>query len=49
MEAAGDLLILRATAPDEASLEQSARYAFAVLLDLTERAVGHALPMKLDY
>jgi hypothetical protein len=39
----------RDTAPDDASLEQSARYGFAVLLDLTERAVGHDLPMKLDY
>jgi hypothetical protein len=34
---------------DDAPLEQSARYAFAVLLDLVGRAVLHRLPMKLDY
>jgi hypothetical protein len=33
----------------EAPLELCARYAFAVLLDLTRRAVEHKLPMKLDY
>ena len=34
---------------DDAPLEQNARYAFAVLLDLAQRAVEHRLPMKLDY
>jgi hypothetical protein len=34
---------------DEAPLELCARYAFAVLLDLAQRAVEHKLPMKLDY
>jgi hypothetical protein len=33
----------------DAPLEQAARYAFAVLLDLSQRAVRHRLPMKLDY
>jgi hypothetical protein len=33
----------------DAPLEQNARYAFAVLLDLTRRAVEHRLAMKLDY
>ncbi len=34
---------------DDAPLEQSARYAFAVLRDLSERAVQQRSPMKLDY
>ena len=34
---------------EDAPLEQSARYAFAVLLDLAQKAVEHRLPMKLDY
>jgi hypothetical protein len=34
---------------DDAPLEQSAHYAFSVLLDLVQRAVDHRLPMKLDY
>jgi hypothetical protein len=34
---------------DNAPLEQSARYAFAVLIDLVGLSVGHRLPMKLDY
>jgi hypothetical protein len=34
---------------DNAPLEQNARYAFAVLLDLAERSVELRLPMKLDY
>ena len=34
---------------DNAALEQSARYAYAVLLDLAERSVELRLPMKLDY
>lgn len=34
---------------DEAPLEQSARCAFALLLDLARRAGEHRLPMKLDY
>ena len=33
----------------DASLEQRARYAFAVLSELVEQAVEHGLPMKLDY
>ena len=33
----------------EASLEQRARYAFAVMTDLVRQAVDHGLPMKLDY
>ena len=32
-----------------APLEQSARYAFAVLIELVGLAVAHRLPMKLDY
>ena len=34
---------------DNAPLEQNARYAFSVLLDLAERSVELRLPMKLDY
>jgi hypothetical protein len=34
---------------DDAPLELCARYAFAVLLGLAQRAVEHKLPMKLDY
>ena len=34
---------------DNAPLEQNARCAFAVLLDLAERSVELRLPMKLDY
>jgi hypothetical protein len=34
---------------DNAPLEQSARYAYAVLLDLAERSVELRLPMKLDH
>jgi hypothetical protein len=34
---------------DEAPLEQSARHAFAVLLELASQAVEQRLPMKLDY
>jgi hypothetical protein len=34
---------------DEAPLEQNARHAFAVLLELASQAVEHRLPMKLDY
>ena len=34
---------------DNAPLEQNARYAFAVLLDLAERSVELKLPMKLDH
>ena len=33
----------------EASLEQRACYAFAVMTDLVRQAVDHGLPMKLDY
>lgn len=32
-----------------APLEQNARYAYAVLLDLAERSVERRLPMKLDH
>ena len=35
--------------PDTASVEDNARHAFAVLLDLTDRAVEHRLPMKVGY
>ena len=35
--------------PDTASLEDNARLAFAVLLDLVDRAVEHRLPMKVGY
>lgn len=31
------------------SLEARARYGFAVMADLVQRAVDHRLPMKLDY
>jgi hypothetical protein len=34
---------------DNGPLEQSARYAYAVLLDLAERSVELRLPMKLDH
>jgi hypothetical protein len=39
----------RAAPADNAPLDQSARYAYAVLLDLAERSVELRLPMKLDY
>ena len=35
--------------PDTASVEENARHAFAVLLDLADRAVEHRLPMKVGY
>jgi hypothetical protein len=35
--------------PDDAVLELKARYAFAILDDLVRQAVGHRLPIKLDY
>ncbi len=35
--------------PDTASVEENARHAFAVLLDLADRALEHRLPMKVDY
>ena len=36
--------------PDDAApLELKARYAFAVMTDLTAKAVEHRLPMKLDF
>ena len=34
---------------DSASIELNARYAFAVMTDLAAKAVGHRLPMKLDF
>ncbi len=34
---------------DDTPLELRARYAFAVLVDLAQKAVDHRLPMKLDY
>lgn len=34
---------------DDAPLEHNARHAFAVLLDLVERAIDRRLPMKLDH
>jgi hypothetical protein len=39
----------RDSAEFEAPLEVSARFAFAVFLELSELAVQHRLPMKLDY
>lgn len=50
-KAAGDIVAGWAREPpaDDAPLEQSAHFAFAVLLDLSQRAVEHCLPMKLDY
>jgi hypothetical protein len=39
----------RAPLAEDAPLELSARYAFAVLRDLVQRAVEHKVPMKLDY
>jgi hypothetical protein len=50
-KAAGDIVAGWGRGPlaDNAPLEQSARYAFAVLLDLAQRAVEHGLPIKLDY
>jgi hypothetical protein len=35
--------------PNDAPLELRARYAFAVLADLSRTAVEHRLPMKLDF
>lgn len=35
--------------PQDGSLEAKARYAFAVLLDLVQRAGEYRLPMKLDF
>ncbi len=35
--------------PDTASVEDNARHAFAVLLDLTDRAIEHRLPMRAGY
>jgi hypothetical protein len=35
--------------PRDAALEAQARYAFAVLNDLAAKAVGHGLPIKLDF
>ena len=35
--------------PVNAAFEQSARYGFAVLFDLAQRAVERRLPMKLDH
>jgi hypothetical protein len=48
---AGDIVAgwRREPLADDAPLELSARYAFAVLHDLARRAVEHRLPMKLDY
>ncbi len=34
---------------DDMPLEPRARYAFAVLVDLAQKAIDHRLPMKLDY
>jgi hypothetical protein len=34
---------------DDAALALCARYAFAILLDLSREAAEHRLPMKLDY
>lgn len=39
----------RKSPAEGASLDQCARYAFAVLSDLVEQAVERRLPMKLDY
>ena len=39
----------RAPTADEAPLEPRARHAFAVLAALAKQAVGHRLPMKLDF
>jgi hypothetical protein len=39
----------RAPLSDDAPLELRARYAFAVLVDLAQKAVDKRLPMKLDY
>jgi len=34
---------------DDAALALCARYAFAILLELSREAAEHRLPMKLDY
>ena len=34
---------------DKASIELRARHAFAVIADLTAKALAHRLPMKLDF
>jgi len=48
--AEGNLARWAQAAPaDDASLEVKARYAFAILNDLVQQAVGHRLPVKLDY
>ncbi len=39
----------RSPISDQPPLDLSARYGFAVFLDLAERAVEHRLPMKLNY
>ncbi len=39
----------RTSPPHDASLEVQARYAFAVLSDLVDKALEHGLPVKLDF
>lgn len=39
----------RLSPPHDASLEVQARYAFAVLSDITAKALEHGLPIKLDF
>ena len=49
---AGESEVLRwaqAAPADDVMLELKARHGFAILDDLVRQAVGHRLPMKLDY
>jgi len=46
---AADVAAWRAIPAEEGSVETCARYAFAVLTELAQRAHGERLPMKLDH
>lgn len=46
---AGDVAAWGRVPTEEGSLEERARYAFAVLTELAQRAHGERLPMKLDH
>jgi hypothetical protein len=46
---AGELVVLANNRPAGSALETCARYALAVMTGLVRHALGHRLPMKLDY
>jgi hypothetical protein len=46
---AGELMALANNRPAGSALETCARYALAVMTGLVRHALGHRLPMKLDY